>query len=89
MSLLLERYHHLHTIPEIGFQEVKTAAYLADQLEAAGFAVTRNVGDTTGIVGVFDSGVAGRGLGSATMYNRAGQLVCVATQELYFGRGRQ
>lgn len=32
------------------------------------------------------SGVAGRGLTSATMYNRAGQLVCVATQELYFGR---
>ena len=59
MSLLLERYHHLHAIPEIGFQEVKTAAYLADQLESAGFAVTRNVGDTTGIVGVFDSGVAG------------------------------
>ncbi|CAJ1505417.1 thioesterase family protein [[Mycobacterium] kokjensenii] len=34
------------------------------------------------------SGVGGRGLTSATLYNRAGQLVCVATQELYFGRGR-
>lgn len=33
------------------------------------------------------SGVAGRGLTTATMYNRTGQLVCVATQELYFGRG--
>jgi acyl-CoA thioesterase II len=33
------------------------------------------------------SGVAGRGLATSTMYNRAGQLVCVATQELYFGRG--
>lgn len=33
------------------------------------------------------SGVGGRGLASATMYNRAGQLVCTATQELYFGRG--
>jgi len=32
------------------------------------------------------SGVGGRGLASATMYNRAGQLVCIATQELYFGR---
>lgn len=32
------------------------------------------------------SGVAGRGLATSTMYNRAGQLVCVATQELYFGR---
>ena len=33
------------------------------------------------------SGIGGRGLATATMYNRAGQLVCVATQELYFGRG--
>lgn len=33
------------------------------------------------------SGVAGRGLATSTMYNRAGQLVCIATQELYFGRG--
>lgn len=33
------------------------------------------------------SGIGGRGLASGTMYNRAGQLVCVATQELYFGRG--
>jgi acyl-CoA thioesterase II len=36
---------------------------------------------------VSPSGVEGRGLTTATMYNRAGQLVCVATQELYFGRG--
>lgn len=32
------------------------------------------------------SGIGGRGLASATMYNRCGDLVCVATQELYFGR---
>lgn len=32
------------------------------------------------------SGIGGRGLASATMYNRGGALVCVATQELYFGR---
>ncbi len=31
------------------------------------------------------SGVDGRGLATSTMYNRAGELVCVATQELYFG----
>lgn len=37
---------------------------------------------------VSPSGVAGRGLATSTMYNRAGQLVCVATQELYFGRGK-
>ena len=34
------------------------------------------------------SGIAGRGLTTSTMYNRAGQLVCIATQELYFGRGK-
>ncbi|MEZ0362657.1 acyl-CoA thioesterase [Mycobacterium sp. pUA109] len=33
------------------------------------------------------SGIGGRGLATSTMYNRAGQLVAVATQELYFGRG--
>lgn len=34
------------------------------------------------------SGIGGRGLATSTMYNRAGQLVCIATQELYFGRPR-
>lgn len=34
------------------------------------------------------SGVSGRGLASATMFNRSGALVCVATQELYFGAKR-
>ncbi|OFJ50611.1 acyl-CoA thioesterase [Mycolicibacterium grossiae] len=33
------------------------------------------------------SGLDGRGLATSTMYNRSGELVCVATQELYFGRG--
>jgi acyl-CoA thioesterase II len=33
------------------------------------------------------SGIGGRGLASASMFNRSGELVCVATQELYFGRG--
>lgn len=37
---------------------------------------------------VSPSGLHGRGLASATMYNRTGQLVCVATQELYFGTKR-
>jgi acyl-CoA thioesterase II len=37
---------------------------------------------------VSPSGAGGRGLASATMHNRAGQLVCIATQELYFGRAQ-
>ncbi|MCT7661366.1 acyl-CoA thioesterase [Mycobacterium deserti] len=36
---------------------------------------------------VSPTGIGGRGLTTSTMYNRAGQLVCIATQELYFGRG--
>ena len=59
MSKVLEHYNYLHTIPEVGFEEVKTSAYLADQLEKAGFKTTRHVGGTTGIVGIYDSGVAG------------------------------
>lgn len=59
MSKVLSHYQYLHTIPEEGFQEVKTSAYLAGQLEKAGFKTTRNVGGTTGIVGVYDSGVNG------------------------------
>ncbi len=35
------------------------------------------------------SGVAGRGLTTSTMYNRTGELVCIATQELYFGRSAE
>lgn len=38
---------------------------------------------------VSPSGIHGRGLASATMYNRSGELVCTATQEIYFGRDRR
>lgn len=59
MSEVLEHYHYLHEIPELGFQEVKTSAYIADQLEKAGLKVTRNINNTTGIVAEIDSGVPG------------------------------
>jgi acyl-CoA thioesterase II len=35
---------------------------------------------------VSPSGIDGRGLASSTMYNRNGELVCTASQEIYFGR---
>jgi acyl-CoA thioesterase len=38
---------------------------------------------------VAHSGVHGRALAAATMYNRTGALVCTATQEIYFGRDRR
>lgn len=55
---VIEVYDLLHSIPELGFQEYKTAAYLANELKKAGFSVTENVGNT-GVVGVYDSGVDG------------------------------
>jgi len=51
-------FEQLHAIPEIGYQELKTSAFLADRLEGFGFDVTRNIG-TTGVLGVLDSGKPG------------------------------
>nr|WP_040294063.1 amidohydrolase [Acetonema longum] len=51
-------YQILHAMPEIGFQEFKTAAYLAEELKAAGFSVKTGFGGT-GIVGSYDSGQPG------------------------------
>ena len=47
-----ELYHALHQIPEVGEHEFKTSAFVADVLEKLGYAVTRNVGGTTGVVAV-------------------------------------
>ena len=59
MSNVVTHYQYLHSIPEPGFQEVKTSAYLAEKLEAAGLTVIRNLAGTTGLVGEYDSGVPG------------------------------
>ncbi len=59
MSRTLEHFNYLHQIPELGFEEHKTSAYIGDALEAAGFQVQRNVGGTTGIVALLDSGKPG------------------------------
>ncbi len=59
MSNVLTYYEYLHTIPEQAFEEVKTSAFLADQLESFGYEVERNVGGKTGVVGVWDTGVEG------------------------------
>jgi amidohydrolase len=55
---VLEVYQVLHTMPEVGFQEHKTAAYLAEELKAAGFSVKTGLGGT-GVVGTLDSGKPG------------------------------
>lgn len=51
-------YETLHQIPEAGFEEVKTAAYLAGQLEKAGYAVERGVAGT-GVTGLLKSNKPG------------------------------
>lgn len=54
-SELEKLYLHLHQNPELSFQEEQTAARLAQELRALGFAVTTQVGGH-GIVGVLQNG---------------------------------
>jgi hippurate hydrolase len=48
-------YKDIHAHPELGFQEVKTAAKLAQEMKALGFTVTEGVGKT-GVVAVLKNG---------------------------------
>ena len=48
-------YKDIHTHPELGFQETRTAAKLAAELKTLGFEVTEGVG-RTGIVGLYRNG---------------------------------
>lgn len=52
---LLALYQDLHAHPELSFQEVRTAARLADEARALGFEVTTGVG-RTGVVAVLRNG---------------------------------
>jgi len=52
---LLELYKHLHSHPELSFQEVQSAARVADELRKAGCEVTPGVGKH-GVVGVLRNG---------------------------------
>ena len=52
---LFALYRHLHSNPELSYQEVKTAARLQRELESTGFQVTRRVGGH-GVVGVLKNG---------------------------------
>lgn len=49
----------LHSFPELGYKEEKTAARLAAALEAAGFSVETNVGGCTGVIGTLKGGEPG------------------------------
>lgn len=76
-----EIYRILHAIPEVGFSEHKTAAYLAGELAKAGYAVRTGIGGT-GVTGTLDSGVPGpviglRGDMDALAHIVAGEEKCI------------
>lgn len=52
---LVETYRHLHAHPELSLAEHETAAAVATQLRASGYAVTEGVGGT-GVVGILANG---------------------------------
>lgn len=58
-EIVMKHFAALHAIPEPGFAEVKTSAYLAEALKAAGYAVTTGIGGT-GVVGVLNGGKPGK-----------------------------
>ena len=48
-------FRYFHANPELSMQEFETSARLGDELEALGFAVTRNINET-GLVGTMRNG---------------------------------
>jgi amidohydrolase len=54
--------HDFHTHPEVGFEEQRTSAIVAEKLASWGYEVHRNVGKT-GVVGVLKVGSSGRTIG--------------------------
>jgi len=67
-------YEHLHAIPEVGFQEFQTSAWLAEQVRAAGFQVTTGVGGT-GVVAVLEGQAPGPVVGLRGDMDALAQLV--------------
>ncbi len=52
---LMQVYVHLHSHPEVSFEEQKTAAYVAEHWRSSGYEVTEQVGGT-GVVAVLRNG---------------------------------
>lgn len=59
---LSEIRHHIHQHPELSFEEVQTAALVAQKLEEWGWQVTRGIGGT-GVVGTLKAGDGTRSIG--------------------------
>jgi hippurate hydrolase len=54
-NYLSDLFIHFHENPELSFQEHATAARMAEELRAAGFEVTENIGQT-GLVAILENG---------------------------------
>ncbi len=52
---LVEIFKHVHANPELGFQEVKTAALIAKEFKALGYETHTGIGKT-GVVGILKNG---------------------------------
>lgn len=57
-SYLEETYESLHQIPELGFQEEKTSAFIAEELKRMGYETLCGVGGT-GVIGILESAEKG------------------------------
>ncbi|MFN3318514.1 MAG: M20 aminoacylase family protein [Allorhizobium sp.] len=62
MAEVLATRHHLHRFPEIGLSEFKTSDYVAEQLTALGYEVTRGLAKT-GVVATLRNGSSDRSIG--------------------------
>jgi amidohydrolase len=61
-AAIRETWKELHAIPEPGFQEERTSAYLAQRLRKAGYLTKTGLGGT-GVVGSMSSGTPGPAVG--------------------------
>jgi amidohydrolase len=55
LDSLVQLYFHLHTHPELSYQEKETADRIASEWESAGYDITRDVGGF-GVVGILKNG---------------------------------
>jgi len=62
MPEILEIRHHIHRHPELAYEEVDTAALVADRLRSWGFEVCTRIAGT-GVVGSLRSGMGTRAIG--------------------------
>lgn len=57
-SLQLEHFHHLHSHPELSFEEYETSAYIKNTLTGLGIGLQEGIHQTS-VVGILDSGKPG------------------------------